>query len=379
MSEPPVLSSRIPSLDGLRAISIIAVTLAHWLPEVGTPLSESWNWVKLLGAPGVNIFFVISGFLITNLLLKELQKTGRISLSGFYIRRSLRIIPAYLFMLGIFAVLTVWSGQKLEVGKWVAALTYTSNLFPDAVVKGLGHIWSLCVEEHFYLVWPFILVAFGARRAPWALGLILIISPVLRFLLLDRPGWLDTDYFTPTRLDTIVVGCLLTYFARSSVGKQAEVWVQGKGDVLIVLGFALLVLSVGVFSRSGKYALGPKALVEGVAVAVVIFAAVKAPNCLLGRLFNTRPFIVVGVLSYSLYLAQPFTGVTSWSGYPLSWWWGMPLTVSYALLSYFLIERIFLIWKDKLFHTTSSSAILEQPSTTEAAMDLYVDRNAKKA
>ena len=117
MSEPSVPSSRIPSLDGLRAISIIAVTLAHWLPEIGTPLSESWKWVKLLGAPGVNIFFVISGFLITNLLLKELQKTGRISLSGFYIRRSLRIIPAYLFMLGIFAVLTVWSRQRLEMGK----------------------------------------------------------------------------------------------------------------------------------------------------------------------------------------------------------------------------------------------------------------------
>lgn len=361
MPAPPTYSSRIPSLDGLRAVSIIAVTMAHWLPEIGSPLSEWWNWVKLLGAPGVNIFFVISGFLITNLLLKELEKTGRISLSGFYIRRTLRIIPAYLVMLAVIAGLTLLAGHQLVAREWIPALTYTSNLVPWPGVTGLGHIWSLCVEEHFYLAWPFMLVVVGCRRAPWALAVVLLVSPALRFMLSNRPGWPDIDYFTPTRLDTIVVGCLLAYYARSSWGKRAECWVQRHGDLLIIIGVALLVISVAILSRSGKYVLGPKALVEAVAVAAVIFGAVKAPHCVIGRLLNQRPFIVIGILSYSLYLAQPFTGVTSWSGYPLSWWWGLPLTFGYALFSYFVVERTFLIWKDRLFNTSSSSAILDPP------------------
>src|SRR4051794_23888731 len=94
-------ASRIRSLDGLRAISILMVTVAHIVPAKGSPFPRNWYWVARFGGLGVDVFFVISGFLITHLLIRERTKTGSISLSGFYTRRSLRIFPAYFTFLAV--------------------------------------------------------------------------------------------------------------------------------------------------------------------------------------------------------------------------------------------------------------------------------------
>ena len=155
-SVQPIFRSPIslanPSLDGLRAFSIVLVLIAH------VSLQYPWlrRFVEHVGNYGVRIFFVISGFLITGLLLKELTKTGRISLKSFYIRRTLRIFPAfYVYVLTV--VILAWAGILILLpGDLLHAVTYTMNYH---MVRSwwLNHMWSLSVEEQFYLLWPTVL------------------------------------------------------------------------------------------------------------------------------------------------------------------------------------------------------------------------------
>ena len=147
----------IPSLDGLRAVSICLVLLAHasWFLPVWLTRTSPFRYIVGSGTNGVAAFFVVSGFLITSLLLNEQQKTGSISLKRFYFRRTLRIFPPYyafmLVMLGLWATHFV----NLDPAAVKAALTYTWALIPLQQESGLiAHCWSLSIEELFYLLWP---------------------------------------------------------------------------------------------------------------------------------------------------------------------------------------------------------------------------------
>ena len=144
--------NRLPSLDGLRAVSIVLVLGAHLTGTRYYPVPDSWVFHEYAQL-GVRIFFVISGFLITSLLLKEREKTGRVDLRGFYRRRFYRIMPvAYLYMLTV--AITAWG--TLPVRDIAGAFTYTINFNTHATWL-LGHFWSLANEEQFYLLWPCVL------------------------------------------------------------------------------------------------------------------------------------------------------------------------------------------------------------------------------
>lgn len=357
LTPPPWLrGSRIPSLDGLRAISITVVTLSHVLPAPGSPW-ENWNRIRAWGGCGVDVFFVISGFLITHLLLREFDKSATISLRGFYVRRSFRIIPGYLFLLTIALAFSLAGFITLENHVWISALTYTFNLVPEPGGQPIEQIWSLCVEEHFYLLWPLTFLLLGRRRAPLGLLATIAAAPVFRFILWDRyHGWIDLDRFTPARIDTIAVGCLLAFVAHHPRSWRLARSMSGHGDWISLAAFAVFCMSFGVLSHSGKYALGPKAAIEATAVAIIVIALVNDPRCRIGRLLNTLPFVAVGVLSYSLYLGQTFASAGQWPGWPLGWAWSLPLIVCYALVSYWLIERPFLRLKDRLTVASRTAA-----------------------
>ena len=167
-------SSRIPSLDGLRALSISFVLVGHLALNTGFPIQRSW-WTDAYAHYGVRIFFVISGFLITTLLLGERQKTGKIDLKEFYIRRAYRIFPAAYFYL---LVVTFLFYSSLSLNYLVAAYTYmTSYAIHSPWI--LRHLWSLSVEEQFYMLWP-ALVALGVLIAPRIAFGALIFAPMLR-------------------------------------------------------------------------------------------------------------------------------------------------------------------------------------------------------
>ena len=139
-------SKRLPCLDGFRCISIFLVLLAHSLKVAGFP--DDWRaWFRWLpdGGFGVQVFFVISGFLITLLLMMELQKNGRVSLKGFYLRRALRILPAYFAFLIVLVILQISMGLHMPSHSWFALGTYLVNYIQTPWIG--SHVWSLSVEE----------------------------------------------------------------------------------------------------------------------------------------------------------------------------------------------------------------------------------------
>ena len=212
-----VSGGRIPNLDGLRAVAILLVLCEHWLNSAGSRLPAALQKLPRTGGFGVNIFFAVSGFLITLLMLREFTRTGRISLRGFYTRRALRIFPAYLAFLLFVALLDFAGIVRIGATPWLACLTYTVNyLRPYETPWVIGHIWSLSVEEHFYLLWPLTVVWLGPKRALRALVLVVAASPVLRVALWRAfHDEVNQGFITPTRLDSIGMGCLLAYLVRA--------------------------------------------------------------------------------------------------------------------------------------------------------------------
>ncbi|MGH1548331.1 acyltransferase family protein [Leifsonia poae] len=150
----------MPALDGLRGLAVTMVFIEHALPGNVFP-----------GGLGVDIFFVISGFLITRILLRQHHKTGRIRLGSFYLKRMLRLYPALLAMVAVFAVLWFTLGVSIRdaVTSWIASLLYVSNIVMAHTaipMHSLRHTWSLAMEEQFYLVWPILLILFLWAKLP---------------------------------------------------------------------------------------------------------------------------------------------------------------------------------------------------------------------
>jgi peptidoglycan/LPS O-acetylase OafA/YrhL len=167
---------RIPTLDGFRAISIGLVALYHLFRTRGFPSPPVLApWMRWLGELGVRVFFVISGYLITGLLLRELRATGKIAIGRFYFRRALRLFPAFYAFLLVVAVLEGAGVIALNPGDLRSAATYTMNYHANPS-WWLIHCWSLSVEEQFYLVWPATLALLGhaagsvSRRRSWSAG-----------------------------------------------------------------------------------------------------------------------------------------------------------------------------------------------------------------
>ncbi|MBP3960471.1 acyltransferase [Gemmata sp. G18] len=339
----PLSSGRVPGLDGLRAISISLVYASHLAKTKGLNLPRP-DLISRHGAIGVDVFFVISGFLITLLLFRESGRTGQISLWGFWRRRVLRIIPAYLSYLLVVALLSYLGVYALTGSDWVASLTYTVNFLPRLDERWpIGHLWSLSVEEHFYLLWPFALVLFGRRAAGFLLVVVVASSPAIRYVLwLTLRDRLDIDFATPARMDTLAVGCLLAYLLTGRAGPTVLAWAGRRATGLFLVGVCGIILSLVASSLSGKVAITiARPLVAGF-VALVTLAAVANAHSRVTRLLEFRPLVWIGTLSYSLYLWQgPFLNPHS-DAWVARWPVNLALSVAAATACHYLIERPFL-------------------------------------
>ena len=333
-SDPP---GRIPSLDGLRAISIGLVLLAHLVGTRSFPLSVESGQVLALGELGVHVFFVISGFLITRLLLDELGSTGRISLSNFYFRRTMRIFPAYYFFLLVLAALA-WGGMvQLASGDMAHALTYTSNYY-SARSWLVGHTWSLSVEEQFYLLWPALVVMAGRRRALWLAALAVAFAPMIRTASweLMRSSGDGIGHRFETVADAIAIGCVLA---------GARDWLHQRASYRRLLESGLFVL-VPCLAVAGSllydhpvahFLIGIS--VMNVAIAATLDWCVTFGSGRVGLVLNWAPLAFVGTISYSLYLWQQLflnrmSGAPT-AAFPLN----LALACAAALASYHLIEQ----------------------------------------
>ena len=325
-------SSYIPTLDGWRAIAIIGVILSHSFA------SDYWTHH---GALGVNLFFAISGYLITTRLLGENSKAGFVSLKQFYFRRAFRILPPALFYLAIIGVLTLGGVLYSSWSDIASAVVFTRNYWGANAQNGwyTGHFWSLAVEEQFYLFWPALLVLAGVRRSRWIAPALALAFSIWRALDV-RHAWIATvlhnealrnnglrsDY----RMDSLLWGCTLALLAqRINFAKR----IPKRAAAPIAISALLATLAFDVVQPKSYM------MTESLLLPLVLAATMFQPANWLGRALEWNPLRSLGRLSYSLYLWQQLF-VSQYHHGPLQ---RFPLNVVFALgcacFSYYLVER----------------------------------------
>jgi len=281
----------------------------------------------------VRLFFVISGFLIPTLLINERAKTGAINLKQFYVRRAYRILaPAYAYL----AVVAVLFYQSLTVRELVVAATYLTS-YAANIPWVLGHLWSLSVEEHFYLAWPIVMAckAVSARFFAFA---------AIAFALVFRYGVSKLGFYTasmqffPSVADSLAAGCLLGLY-RPQLEKH-RFFFTWRG-FLLIWGLTLAIPILRQYSDVLKFWPLPE-MVQVSAITIFHLGAVLCiQNAITARsrLLNTPILVWIGRLSYSLYLWQmPFTnpGTPSWfTTFPQN----LVFTILAAAISFYAVEQ----------------------------------------
>jgi peptidoglycan/LPS O-acetylase OafA/YrhL len=335
METPKENSRSIPSLDGLRALSVFAVILGHtkseWLDRI--PFNSSFRH----GNQGVAVFFVISGFLITHLLLKELRREGWISLRRFYLRRTLRIFPPFYAFLLVIAILSLLHEVQVTSTSMFAAATYSWNYLPWTSGWVMAHCWSLTLEEQFYLLWPACMGFFGRRASLSIASGVILLSPFSRVA--TYYAWPamrgHTGMMLHTRLDTIMTGCLLALIVDMRLCSRFRQLALHPAAAIAALVFLLAVDPLAELRWKGSYMLPVGFSLENLAIAVILLYVVFRHESPLGKVLNSRLLRHLGIISYSLYLWQQlFTGPYTRS-FPLNILW----IVACAEVSYLLVER----------------------------------------
>lgn len=269
---------------------------------------------------GVTVFFVISGFLITTLLLKEHARTSRVDLKKFYRRRAVRILPACLFYIAI--ILVFGNATKIQA---IYALTFTTSFFYDHAYIGLQQLWSLSVEEQFYLLWPLFFLR-NIRNAKWGGWLVMIFCPIIR-IVLSHYGYTQYSHLAPAIDDSLAAGCLLSLYREQVRAFTLRYLVSIRSFIflwIITIGTAEVLYAKGVVVLWG---------VVPCLIALTISASIERKD----KIFNQGPLVWSGLLSYSLYLwQQPFFVF----GGPLNYLSvRLLLTFVAAYISYQLIEQ----------------------------------------
>lgn len=317
MSRPPGATPNraIPSLDGLRAVSVVMVMLAHASETRGFPRGPLASFPSVFaaltdhGTLGVQVFFVISGYLITTLILDEQQTTGRLSLKAFYVRRALRILPAsYVFLLcmalaGVVGLMPWGRGQVREV---VIAAVYGTNMITTGTWP-FGHLWSLALEEQFYLVWPFMLAWLGAARSIRAAAAVALLSaPMLVLLQVVGSSWFGpASRLFPFAADSIAAGCVLAValpWARQRGWLHHAAFRSGVGHAV-----PLLVVVLDIERHHPLLHYGVLQPLQNLGICYAVARYTTWPDDLVGRVLNLPSMRALGRASYSLYLwQQPF-------------------------------------------------------------------------
>jgi len=324
----------IPSLDGLRAVSIVLVLYGHLCGCRGFLIPSTLR-ITCLARYGVQVFFVISGFLITTLLLNE----EKISLTKFYIRRFFRILPAFYFYMLVIALAGMgFHWVPLAKADFIKAAIFISN-YHNGSSWVVGHIWSLSTEEQFYLVWPCCLLICGKKYGIIP-AILMSVFPFIAFCIthvyLPAHDWGLWNIFA-RGANGIGAGCVLA-FVKDKIHVSGLVALLGAGLAPLALWFAYdarLYVLLDCFSTFGI-------------ALYVAWAIDHAKTSMVGRFLNLRVVRWLGVISYSLYLWQmPFLNreMTSvWASFPLN----LILVFVFACGSYYGIEKYFLKVRKKL-------------------------------
>ncbi len=351
----------IRGLDGLRAFSVVMVVMGHAAGASELPPAIAWKvWSASLG---VTIFFGISGFLITTLLLDEEQRAGRFSLSGFYVRRAFRILPAALtFLVCLSIASALWPAPLVSVREIVASALFSRNYVDGGSLT--GHFWTLAVEEQFYAFWPALLL-FAPRRAVLpAIVAWIVLAPFWVHLNLTMFGGHFNTWRTDLRLDAIFLGAALALSRREPWFQRVDAWASAHGAAVFwvgVAGVAFILVAPGAQRHGMPFVLAYSA---HLAVLLLVFGAIHGAGALAAPVLENAAVRFVGRLSYSLYLwQQPFLMPEAYPG-GRPWFTHFPLCLvpAFALAcgSYFLVEKPFLALRERLSLAVPKSAVEAQ-------------------
>jgi len=341
-----------PALDGVRAVAILSVLGFH---VIGRPSG---------GFLGVHVFFVLSGFLITSLLLEEWDARSGISLRHFYYRRALRLLPGLAVAMTGFGII---AATLLAVGRAPQTLTargaekgvllgilYVSNIAQAAGTSlpgSIGHLWSLATEEQFYVLWPVCLVAalrVGLSRRAIGLGLVILIAALAahRLEMTVRGVPQQRIYFGPDgSFDLLLVGCLAAVVL-TSAGGDALATVRRVCRWAWIPAAAVVAAAFLVAESTDRAVYEWLLLLFGIAVALLLLELVLAERSLLGKVLSLGPLVYLERISYGIYLwHQIINGVplnVSFAAGYARFALVTAITIAIAGVSYHLVERPFL-------------------------------------
>ncbi|QIW07270.1 acyltransferase family protein [Staphylococcus pseudintermedius] len=305
----PINPRYMPGLDGVRAVAVIAIIIYHLNPQ----------WLSG-GFLGVDTFFVISGYLITSLLLTEYHNTGKIELMSFWLRRVKRLIPAVLFLvMGVIVLSLIFMPTEIQKVRAdsIAAIFYVSNwwyimqnvdYFEQFAVQPLKHLWSLAIEEQFYLVFPIVLLSllsFIRRlKSIRIIFLILLVISMIAMMVLYVPNEnVARVYFgTDTRIQTLLMGVLLAlvwppFQLKAKVNRQMRTMIDTAG----VVGLAILFICFKFVSETNSILYyGGFFLIS--TVTLLVIASSVHPSGYFAKFLGNKVFTFIGSRSYSLYL-----------------------------------------------------------------------------
>ncbi len=340
------MKKHIPSLNGLRAISILIVIFSHVnIANFSGALAQKTRFLD--GQFGVTVFFIISGFLITTLLMKEEERTGMVSLRNFYFKRALRILPVFFILLAVYGLMQAFGILNFTTASWLTSLTYTKNFHWRSDWES-AHLWSLSIEEQFYLFWPLIFIYWKKYRVHFAVS-ILVLSPVCRILgtLHQHVGFDQFSIFQ--RCDAIMWGCVFALYhrdIRSYIEKKTA-----NRKWMLVLPFVFLAaidtfVQVNfIYNLHLGFLIVPIGNITGtlgcIAIATIMLISIHYTEGLWFKFLNTKLLNYIGTLSYSLYIWQQIffsPRVGMFSSIPLN----LLMIFVVANCSYYFIEKPFL-------------------------------------
>jgi peptidoglycan/LPS O-acetylase OafA/YrhL len=346
---PSTTLVRVPSLDGIRACGVSLLLFNHLAAQLPNVLGTRGNPPRL--------FFISSGFLIGSILLREKEKTGRLSIGKFLFRRTMRIFPALYTYVGVAALLSALGFVTMHHGDVLAAMTFTMNYHPSRAWL-LGHTWSMSVQEQFYFALPLIVVLCGVRGTMWAAIAAMVGAPFVRvasrYLFPGDLGSIGETF--PTCSDAMATGVLLACLHRRLDAQRWYVRLQSSPwmGAMILVAFAVRAIPSWPFRMVAGETL------QNIAMVLWIDWCVRNPQTIVGRVLNSRPAVWLGTVSYSIYLYQQLfedEGAIALLPYSAE---RIALIFAIGAASYYLVESPFMrvraLWEKRLFRGAEKAA-----------------------